>query len=157
MHTIQSAQFLNAERTGFENWGYMPRWMVEGGGQYVQDFVLYGDTAEGWISNPLNLNQEWRKYDLEFFKSFLQYKVSDNINEDPWGWTAQWPTQRVYDVGALVYQVLIAVKNPEAILLLMKDISKTHDFNKSFQNIYGISWNEAEPLVAESIYKMTRN
>lgn len=157
MHTIQFAQFLNADRSGYENWGFMPRWMVEGGGQYAQDFILYGDSGERWISNPLNLNQEWRRYDLEFFKSFLQYKSTTNFNEDPWGWTAQWPTQRVYDVGALVYQVLIAIKNPESILLLMKDTAKTHDFNKSFQNIYGISWNDAEPLVAEAIYKMTRN
>jgi hypothetical protein len=39
----------------------------------------------------------------------------------------------------------------------MKDISKTHDLNMSFQRVYGISWTEAEPLVAEAIYKMTRN
>ena len=157
MHTIQHAQLLNSEGNGYENWGYMPRWMVEGGGQYVQDYVLYGGSAESWIANPLNLNQEWRSYDLEFFKSFLQYKRPMNFNEDPWGWTSQWPNQRVYDVGALVYQVLIAVKDPESILLLMKDISRSHDFNQSFQSIYGISWNDAEPLVAEAIFKMTRN
>ena len=157
MHTIQHAQYLNAQRNGFENWGYMPRWMLEGGGQYVQDFVMHGQTAESWEANPLVSNQEWRKYDLDFFKSFLLYKLPANINADPWGWTSQWPNQRVYDVGALVYQALIAVKDPKSILLLMKDISKTHDLNMSFQRIYGISWTEAEPLVAEAIYKMTRN
>ena len=157
MHTIQHAQFLNAEGNGYENWGFMPRWMVEGGGQYAQDFVMYGKTAEGWILNPLNLDQEWRNYDLEFFKSFLLYKLPTPDSPDPWGWTAQWPNQRVYDVGALVYQALIAVKDPESILLLMKDIAKTHNFNTSFRNIYGITWTDAEPLVAEAIYKMTRN
>lgn len=151
-HSLQFLQFIGSSVTPYS----LPRWMFEGGGQFIQDFQMYGIDYDNYLSH--RLSQQLNSYDLTFYKEFLFYKspMPVGVDGDPWVYTAKWPNQRVYDVGSLVYEVLIAIKDPASVLNLMQDVAKTGDMNLSFKTIYGISWDEAQPIICEAIYKLLK-
>ena len=147
-HDIQKLQFVGTELS----WGNAPRWLMEGTATFSENFIAYGSDYKTWISNPAFHNQEFKKYDPNFFKEYLLLKKL-NGNDNLWAYTDQWPNQRAYDLGSYVVEALIAIKGPASVIDLYTDFAKVGDFDKSFKNTYGITWTEAEPLVAQAIYK----
>ena len=147
-HDIQKLQFVGTELS----WGNAPRWLMEGTATFSENFIAYGSDYKTWISNPTFHNREFKKYDLNFFKEYLLLKKL-NGNDNLWAYTDQWPNQRAYDLGSYVVEVLIAIRGPASVIDLYTDFAKVGDFDESFKNIYGITWSEAEPLVAQSIYQ----
>jgi hypothetical protein len=150
MHAVQFEQFVGSSKSPYS----APRWMFEGGGQFIQDYMMYGGSYQDWALKTSG--SQLKTYDLKFFEDFLTYNfpITYGPDGDPWFYTSQWPNQRVYDVGSLVYQVLIAVKGPTPVMNLFNDISQTGNFDYSFKNIYGVSWTDAKPLVAKAILGM---
>jgi hypothetical protein len=150
MHAVQFEQFVGSSKSPYS----APRWMFEGGGQFIQDYMMYGSSYQDWASKTSG--SQLKTYDLKFFEDFLTFNfpITYGPDGDPWFYTSQWPNQRVYDVGSLVYQVLIAVKGPTPVMNLFNDISQTGNFDSSFKNIYGVSWTDARPLVAKAIFGM---
>jgi hypothetical protein len=148
-HAIQKLQFLGSN----QNWGNAPRWLLEGGATFSENFVTYGSDYKTWISNGHPFYKEGlEKYDLQFYENYLKLKRlngSDNL----WAYTDQWPNQRAYDLGSYVCEILVALKGPASLMNLYAEFAKIGDFDQSFQNIYGINWTEAGPLVAQSIYE----
>ena len=147
-HGIQKLQFMDTE----QNYGNLPRWLFEGTATFSENFIAYGNDYKTWISNPTFHNQDLKKYDLKFYKDYLLLKKIEG-NNNLWAYTDQWPNQRAYDLGSYVVEVLIAIKGPASVIDLFTDFAKVGDFDVSFKNIYGITWTEAEPLVAQAIYK----
>ena len=150
MHAVQFEQFVGSSKSPYS----APRWMFEGGGQFIQDYMMYGSSYQDWASKTSG--SQLKTYDLKFFEDFLTYNfpITYGPDGDPWFYTSQWPNQRVYDVGSLVYQVLIALKGPTPVMNLFRDISQTGNFDSSFKNIYGVSWADAKPLFAKAIFGM---
>ena len=150
LHAVQFAQFVGSNKSPY----VAPRWLFEGGGQFIQDFTMYGSNYQDWVLKTSG--SQLKTYDLKFFEDFLTYNfpIIYGPDGDPWFYTSTWPNQRVYDVGALVYQVLIAFNGPDPVIALFKDMSVTGNLDTSFKNIYGISWSDAKPLVAKAIYGM---
>jgi hypothetical protein len=150
LHAVQFAQFVGSNKSPY----VAPRWLFEGGGQFIQDFMMYGSNYQEWVLKTSG--SQLKAYDLKFFEDFLTYNfpIIYGPDGDPWFYTSAWPNQRVYDVGALVYQVLIAINGPDPVMALFEDMSLTGNFDTSFKNIYGISWSDAKPLVAKAIYGM---
>ena len=148
LHAVQFAQFVGSNKSPY----VAPRWLFEGGGQFIQDFTMYGSNYQEWVLKTSG--SQLKTYDLKFFEDFLTYNfpIINGPDGDPWFYTSAWPNQRVYDVGALVYQVLIAVNGPTPVMSLFKDMSVTGNFDISFKNVYGISWSDAKPLVAKAIF-----
>ena len=150
LHAVQFAQFVGSNKSPY----VAPRWLFEGGGQFIQDFTMYGSNYQDWVLKTSG--SQLKAYDLKFFEDFLTYNfpIIYGPDGDTLFYTSTWPNQRVYDVGALVYQVLIAINGPAPVMSLFKDMSLTENFDTSFKNIYGISWSDAKPLVAKAIYGM---
>jgi hypothetical protein len=148
LHAVQFAQFVGSNKSPY----VAPRWLFEGGGQFIQDFMMYGSSYQDWATKTSG--KQLKTYDLKFFEDFLTYNfpIIYGPDGDPWFYTSTWPNQRVYDVGALVYQVLIAINGPDPVMGLFKDMSLTGNFDTSFKNIYGISWSDAKPYVAKGIF-----
>ena len=150
MHAVQFEQFVGSNKSPY----VAPRWLFEGGGQFIRDFMMYGSKYEEWASK--SSGTQLKIYDLKFFEDFLTYNfpIIYGPDGDPWFYTSAWPNQRVYDVGSLVYQVLIAMNGPAPVLDLFKDMSVTGNLDISFKNIYGATWSEAKPYVAKAIFGM---
>jgi hypothetical protein len=150
LHAVQFEQFVGSTNSPYA----APRWMFEGGGQFIQDYMMYGSNYQDWVLKTSA--KQLKTYDLKFFQDFLTYNfpITYGPDGDPWFYTSQWPNQRVYDVGSLVYQVLIAVNGPTPVVNLFKDVSQTGNFDSSFKNVYGVSWSDAKPLVAKAIFGM---
>jgi len=150
LHAVQFNQFVGSTKSPY----LAPRWLFEGGGQFIQDYTMYGSNYQDWSSKTSGT--QLKTYDLKFFEDFLTYNfpIIYGPDGDPWFYTSQWPNQRVYDVGSLVYQVLIALKGPTNTMDLFRDLSTTGNFDLSFKNVYGISWTEAKPFVAKAILGM---
>jgi hypothetical protein len=150
LHAVQFAQFVGSNKSPY----VAPRWLFEGGGQFIQDFMMYGDNYQDWALKTSG--SQLKNYDLKFFEDFLIYNfpIIYGPDGDPWFYTSAWPNQRVYDVGALVYQVLVAIKGPAPVMALFKDMGETGNLDSSFKNIYGISWSNAKPYLAKAIFEL---
>jgi hypothetical protein len=57
-----------------------------------------------------------------------------------------------YSLGSVVVEILVAIRGQDSILALYEAMSKKMTFAEAFQNVYGISWNEAIPILAKTIY-----
>ena len=150
LHAVQFEQFVGSTNSPYA----APRWLFEGGGQFIQDYIMYGSSYQDWAMKTSG--SQLKSYDLKFFQDFLTYNfpITYGPDGDPWFYTSQWPNQRVYDVGSLVYQVLVAFNGPTPVMNLFKDLSQTGNFDSSFKNVYGVSWSDAKPLVAKAIFGM---
>ena len=150
LHAVQFEQFVGSTNSPYA----APRWLFEGGGQFIQDYMMYGSSYQDWAMKTSG--SQLKSYDLKFFQDFLTYNfpITYGPDGDPWFYISQWPNQRVYDVGSLVYQVLVAVNGPTPVVNLFKDLSQTGNFDSSFKNVYGVSWSDAKPLVAKAIFGM---
>ena len=54
-----------------------------------------------------------------------------------------------YSIGALTVEALVAIGGPQAVMALFSLGAEGQDFITAFQNIYGISWDEASTILSE--------
>lgn len=148
-HVIQRRQFIEFE-DDWGRWGEVPRWIFEGCAVFNDHYWTFGKNYETYLRNSDNL-YELKRFPSEFFQQFLFYEKSDGI---AWSYTDQWPNQRVYDVGSYVCETLVALRGPESTMNLYLEYLKTGDFNKAFENIYGMSWSQAHPIMAKTVYDL---
>ena len=147
-HAIQKLQFTGTPQA-WGTWGKAPRWLLEGGATFSENFIALGNDIETWNSAPQFHNAELKQYDLAFYEDFLSY----DSPAYSWDVTDKYPAQRAYDIGALVCEMLIAIKGPSSIIDLYADFSHTQNFEVSFTHIYGVSWSYAKPKIAFALYK----
>ena len=141
---------------GGDNHLGVPRWILEGSADFMQMYYLKRGNYKNWL---LNRNaKSLKQHSLEFLNDYLEYVPLAEVpeNESPWFITNQYPTQWAYEIGSYVCDVLVALKGPSSLILLYRDYVETKDFDKSFENIYGMPWSEAKPYVAQILYKLAR-
>lgn len=148
-HVLQTNQFTESDKD-WAKWGEVPRWILEGGAALAANYASHGATQDDYVKRPENF------YPLfllgkNFYRDFMKYTPGEPL---PWRHTDKWENYRVYDVGSYICEILIALKGPESIINLYGDYVKTGDFNQSFANIYGTTWNEAYPVLSEATYKV---
>ncbi|MFM2175768.1 MAG: hypothetical protein RLZZ527_844 [Actinomycetota bacterium] len=148
-HVIQTTQFISRE-DHWGRWGEVPRWILEGGATFVHNYWNNRESLDLYKKNTENL-YDTMGFDEKFYLDFLRY---DTSFDQLWQYTDQWPNERAYDVGSYVCQVLVALKGPESISDIYGDYLRTEDFNQSFKNIYGMTWDEAHPIFAKVIHEM---
>jgi hypothetical protein len=50
LHAVQFEQFIGTNNSPYS----APRWMFEGGGQFIQDYMMYGSNYKDWVKSGLN-------------------------------------------------------------------------------------------------------
>lgn len=148
-HVIQTMQFT-AKEENWGRWGEVPRWMLEGGATFTHNYWKNRRDYETYFQNSENL-YDLSKMQKKFFFNFLKY---DTKFQPLWTYTDQWENQRAYDVGAFVCEILVAYKGPESIMNLYSEYLVDRDFEAAFKRVYGITWREAHPIIADTIYRM---
>ena len=149
-HIIQKFQFTSNPTT-WGAWGKAPHWLFEGGATFSDQIIFFGKSESSWMGFSKDQASTLKEYGLDFFNDFLRFELDANNNA--WGVTDKYPNQRVYDVGSIVCEILIAMKGPNVIIDLYSDLAKTQDFELSFKNKFGVTWTEAKPEIAFAIYK----
>ena len=58
-----------------------------------------------------------------------------------------------YSVGLAVVEALSTISGPDSIMMVWNLGKYGYSFEESFELVYGISWNEAVPILAEVVSK----
>ena len=58
-----------------------------------------------------------------------------------------------YSVGLAVIEVLSTISGPDSIMMVWNLGKYGFSFEEAFESVYGISWDEAVPVLAEAISK----
>jgi hypothetical protein len=149
MHTVQQHQFIGQPYT----WSMLPRWFVEGGGRFVENLIFSGLTESNYLKTAKN--SELTGFNEKYFVDFLE-ATTVPTSGDAWGNSFNYSDAVVYGVGAKVHEILIALHGPNTLISFMADVARNGSFPKSFEKFYGISWAEAQPIVAKFIFDSTR-
>jgi hypothetical protein len=124
-----------------------PNWYWEGLAQFSQHAAIYSDSFENYTkyrneaSGGILRNSTWNaKYIEGYFQTTL-------TNE----WGAQYPRWRQYDLGAMLVEILVAIKGPDAAMQVFRESVNGSGFESAFQRIYGSSFQSVLPIISRTI------
>ncbi|MSY40393.1 MAG: hypothetical protein F2642_05555 [Actinobacteria bacterium] len=150
VHTIQVA--LNP---GGYIRGYQPCWMTEGEAVWSTrvvspDFVAYlkQDTGSPYYLSPDGLNLRvstqlvWTSQDIETYLKRAA-NVSTCANTDQFSLS--------YSLGALTVETLVSLGGTESLFALDERLSQGQKINVAFKDVYGITWDEALPILSQVV------
>lgn len=146
-HVVQYSQF--ASQPTLNGYATLPCWFSEGQPQVpgqalgfttLSDYKLARDT---WFSQPAGALGDYSQ------DSILKFYSLAGVPKD--GLCAPSIRQRIYDVGYMTVEALASIKGIESTMQIVVGVSQGLRFNQSFEKVYGISWNEAAPILAKVI------
>ena len=152
-HAIQETQFLNSGKMSeayccIKRW--IPRWYVEGQATEIATATIFNASYKEYLADrKLSISELLTDpvYTRDWFVQYLSIPpVSSN-----WDKYRQW---KEYDVGSLVLECLVALKGPDTSMQLVKDIGAGMTYEESFFKNYGTTWEEAIPILADTLYKI---
>ncbi len=142
-HSFQRIPLLGI---GIDQGDYPPVWFVEGSAEWVQNAAINHE--------DFNKYKNYFKLDcLSVCKALKESDISKILKEAT---NSSWPSGYDfflnYSLGSIIVESLVAMNDPESILVMYKEISTRVGFATAFKNVYGIEWSEAIPVLAEAIY-----
>jgi hypothetical protein len=149
-HSIQMAS-LWAKR---KNDRTMPSWFWEGMAQYSQAAATYYGDLYKYTSERKRVTEDLVRpnsiYDSKWIESYLSSTTGD------WDYWRKYEMWRLYDVGAHLCEILVALKGPDSLGEIVVAMSAGKTFEEAFQATYGSSWGEALPKIAKAIPSVAR-
>ena len=158
-HVLQISSFYG---TGSQNQAmccikaFAPWWFVEGGAHFSQFATIYANSFIKYSEERKNETSELltnrdKKYTEKWLKNFI--KPPD---------TSAWRENgresfHLYDLGMLVSEVFTAIKGPAINIQIFTDISKGMTFEKSFEDHFGLPWDDAANMIAKSVSSLVEN
>lgn len=144
VHLIQYAPFLGV--TG-RSINHLPRWLIEGMATYAQAAVMGATSFDAYVAERRKETNGFR-YGTAWLETFLAPTGTDWT---PWNSYTGNDSWRVYDVGFLATEVLVALKGPGTAMQLYSEVAAGRTFNDAFASLYGISWSEAYKIIVRVI------
>ena len=149
---------------GRERYYEAPSWLLEGSANWTGNIVaFYGDYSaySAWrfkdlgeqYGNPSLFTSAWVE---EFLNSYAtkkpakQYAIFDYYN-------GPYPRYYQYAIGAMVTEILVALKGPDSILAMYKNLASGKTFEEAFQSEFAIPWSEALPYISKAISAQLTN
>ena len=124
-----------------------PNWYWEGLANFSQHAAIYSDSFEKYTqfrkqaSGGIFYNPTWNaKYIEGYFQT--------NLTKE---WDSQYPRWRQYDLGAMLVEVLVAIKGPDSVMQVFSQSVKGDGFESAFQKIYGSSFQSVLPIISRTI------
>jgi endonuclease YncB( thermonuclease family) len=149
-HNVQMASLWSNGR----NDRTMPSWFWEGMAQYSQAAATFYDDLYRYTAERRRVTMDLVRpntiYDEKWIEKFLSSTSGD------WNYWRQFETWRLYDVGAHLCEILVAVKGINSLGEMLTAMSNGRSYEEAFQSIYGVSWGDALPKIARAIPKIAR-
>jgi hypothetical protein len=124
-----------------------PNWYWEGLANFTQHAAIYSDSFEKYTkyrkesSGQIFNNSTWNaKYIEDYFQTNL-------TNE----WDSKYPRGRQYDLGAMLVEILVAIKGPDSAMQVFRESVNGGGFESAFQRIYGSSFQSVLPIISRTI------
>lgn len=148
VHIIQQMSYKRARPpVDFVVDPWPPDWYWEGQAQFAQHASVYRDSFSTYMrersasSGQLFQDSIFTSQHIEKFFVF----------NAPAEWRKTYERWRVYDLGAMLVEILTAIKGPEATMEIWKIASTGVKFEEAFERVYGISFTKARPIIAKAI------
>lgn len=144
VHTIQAKPFSGITGRTFN---YLPRWLLEGMASWSQAAVL-GATSFDAYKAERTREVSGFKNSVAWLEVFLAPTGTDWTHWNSYTGGDSW---RIYDVGFLATEVLVALKGPAAVMQLYSNVASGQTFDDAFVSLYGVSWSDAYKKIARAI------
>jgi hypothetical protein len=144
-HLLQDAA-LFGEVHGAEIWP--PRWITEGGAEYIQNAVIHKSSWKKYLDYRFLGASELYRLKSTYSEKFLIEYLNGTVIDDGGSTYDSWLS---YNLGSRFVEILVALKGPESLLDLNSELGTGMSFAKAFENVYGISWIKAVPILAKVV------
>ena len=124
-----------------------PDWFWEGQAEFSQHAAVYMDSFSTYMRQRNATSDQLFKdstFTTEKIKNFFVF----NAPED---WRKNYEKWRVYDLGAMLLEILTAIKGPDATMEIWKIASTGVNFEVAFERVYGIQFSKVLPIIAKAI------
>lgn len=144
-HLLQDAA-LFGEIRGDVKWP--PLWILEGGGEYVQNAVINKSSFTKYLDfRALDAKELYRKKATYTDKYVIKYLNSSLLSEND----SKYDHWLSYNLGSRFIEILVALKGQDSLLALIAELGNKVVFAQAFENVYGISWEKAVPIIAKVV------
>jgi hypothetical protein len=140
-HVIQVLPMFEAITRWIEP-TWMPDWIREGSAEWFATAVVSKE-----FSDLTSYQRNWSEVELyrdKFNAESVSKVLSSNNGQSDNGYFA-------YTVGARAVEALVVLNGADGILELWRLGAEGQNFETAFQNVYGISWAEAKPILSQTI------
>ena len=147
-HVIQLTA-LGAETTWPRPNSWPPSWLWEGHANFSQYASVYHTSFDQYQNKIHGSARELMRLKIaepDFLIEFFQPVTSTT-------WLERYPSWWQYELGAHFVEVLASLKGPAGLLELWIRMGDGMSFKPAFEKTYGLSFDEALPIVAEAISK----
>ena len=124
-----------------------PNWYWEGLANFSQHAAIYSDSFEKYsqgrkeASGGIFNNSTWN---AKYIEGYFQTNLTNE-------WASQYPRWRQYDLGAMLVEILVAIKGPDSVMQVFSDSVNGGGFESAFQKIYGSSFQFVIPTISRTI------
>jgi hypothetical protein len=147
-HIIQQMTFKQGRPAAaylYDPWP--PTWYWEGQAHFAQHASVYFDSYESYIRQRRATAQTLysdNSFNTEHIKNYFVFNA-------PTDWQHKYDAWHQYDLGAMFVEILTAVKGPASTMEIWSLTGNGMKFPEAFQQIYGISFNKALPIISKAI------
>jgi len=124
-----------------------PNWIWEGLAQFSQNTAIYSDSFDKYTkyrkeaSGEIFNNPTWN---AKYIEGYFQTNLTNE-------WASKYPRWRQYDLGAMLIEILVAIKGPDSAMQLFKESVNGGGFESAFQRIYGTTFESVLPTISRTI------
>ena len=146
-HVVQYSQF--ASQPALNGYATLPCWFSEGQPQVPGQALGFTTLSDYKLSRDSSFSQPAGALGDYSTDSILKFYTLAGISGA--GLCSPSIRQRIYDVGYMTVEALASIKGIESTMQVVVGVSQGLTFNQSFEKVYGISWNEAAPILAKVV------
>ena len=124
-----------------------PNWYWEGLANFTQHAAIYSDSFEKYTkyrkesSGQIFNNSTWN---AKYIEGYFQTNLTNE-------WDSKYPRGRQYDLGAMLVEILVAIKGPDSAMQVFRESVNGGGFESAFQRIYGSSFQSVLPIISRTI------
>lgn len=146
LHAIQQNQ-MGRPTVWPETNDWPPSWYREGQATFTQNAAIYYQSFDQYLKNRKSISTDLYR-DPTFTSGWVQEFFVVN---QPESWFNKYISWRQYDMGAMLVEVLTALKGPSSTMEIWKLMGTGQTFNQAFEKVYGTSFDKALPIISKAI------